>query len=134
MKKIILQHLPSEFQLTKKLETDVGLIYLYGNIAVFEAKEGAVISYQSGFSVLLKGLDLLEGAPWSYISNRVNSYSIKPIDYKYLNNLSSLKAIAVVCYSDLVRSNAELESKFCKKPFRIFNNLSESAFWAKGFL
>lgn len=134
MEKITQHNLPSDFQLKKKTETDIGMIYFYNGIVIFEAKEGVVLSYKTGFSILLKGLNYLGTKPWVYISNRVHSYSIKPMDYKYLNKVPTLRAVGVVNYSEVGHTNAELEAKFCKKPFQMFNNLTEAAIWGKGYL
>ncbi|MRT16016.1 hypothetical protein F3C99_03495 [Vitellibacter sp. q18] len=134
MEKISPHRLPSEFQLKEILETPIGLVYFYGNIVVFEANEGVTLSYKSGFSILLKGLTIVGTKPVAYISNRIHSYSIKPIDYKYLNKVPTLKCVGIVTYTDLGHSNAQLESKFCKKPFGIFGDLSEAVLWGKGYL
>ncbi|MEH6763245.1 MAG: hypothetical protein V7655_02000 [Aequorivita antarctica] len=134
MEKIHLQNLPLDFPLKKKLETEIGMVYFYNNIVVFEAKEGIIMSYKTGFSILLKGLSFLGTKPWVLISNRVNSYSIKPMDYKYLNKVPTLRAVGVVNYHELGHSNAELEAKFCKKPFQMFDNLTEAVVWGKGYL
>jgi hypothetical protein len=127
-------NLPPDFLLNKIRETDIGVVYFYGNIIVFEANEGVVMSYKTGFSVLVKGLNYLGANSWVYISNRVNSYSIKPIDYKYLNEVPTLAAIGVVNYTEVGHTNAELEAKFCKKPFQMFHNLTEAVIWGKGYL
>ncbi len=134
MQKITQHNLPNDFQLKSKLETDIGVVYFYGNIVVFEANEGVTLSYKTGFSVLLKGLTIVGTKPFVYISNRTNSYSIKPMDYKYLNKVPTLKCVGIVTYSEVGYSNAELESNFCKKPLRIFDNLTEAVIWGKGFL
>ncbi len=134
MYKISPHKLPNDFQLKKTLETDIGILYFYGNIVVFEANEGVILSYKTGFSVLLKGLTIVGAKPFVYISNRIHSYSIKPIDYKYLNKVPSLKAVGLVYYNEVGLSNAELEAKFCKKQFRVFDNLTEAVIWGKGFL
>ncbi len=134
MQKITQHNLPNDFQLKSKLETDIGVVYFYGNIVVFEANEGVTLSYKTGFSVLLKGLTIVGTKPFVYISNRTNSYSIKPMDYKYLNKVPTLKCVGIVTYSEVGYSNAELESNFCKKPFQIFENLTEAVIWGKGFL
>lgn len=134
MVKIAQHNLPSNFQLKKRLEIDIGTVYFYNGIVVFEAKEGVVLSYKTGFYILLKGLNYLGAKPWVYISNRVHSYSLKPMDYKYLNKVPTLRAIGVVNYSEVGHANAELEAKFCKKPFQMFDNLTEAAIWGKGYL
>lgn len=134
MEKISPHRLPQEFQLKEILDTPIGIVYFYGNIVVFEAFEGVTLSYKTGFSILLKGLTIVGTKPFVYISNRTNSYSIKPMDYKYLNKVPSLKCVGIVTYSEMGHSNAELESNFCKKPFRIFDYLHEAVVWGQGFL
>ncbi|MDC8001598.1 hypothetical protein POV26_11160 [Aequorivita todarodis] len=134
MEHIAPHNLPEEFQLKKVLETEIGIIYFYRALVIVEAKEGIVISHKNGLSALLKGLGYLGAKPWVYISNRIHSYSVKPMDYKYLNKVPTLKAMGIVVYNEMARSNAELESTFCKKPFRIFDNLTEAAIWGKTYL
>lgn len=134
MEQVALHNLPQELKLKTVLHTDIGTIYFYGNIMIFEGNEGIVLSYKTGFSILLKCLRILKAKPWVYVSNRVNSYATKPIDFKYLNNVPTLKAIAVINHSDFGEMNSELEAKFCKKPFQTFNTVLEAANWAKTFL
>lgn len=91
MNKTLSHNLPPDFQIKKVLETDIGMVYFYDNIVVFEANEGVTLSYKTSFSILLKCLTIIGARPSVYISNRVNSYSIKPMDYKYLNSVPTLK-------------------------------------------
>lgn len=134
MQKISPHNLPPNFQLKKTLDTEIGMIYFYDTIVIFEAKEGIIMSYKTGFSILLKGLNYLGSKRWVLISNRVHSYSINTMDYKYLNKVPTLRAVGVVNYRELGHSNAELEAKFCKKPFQMFDNVTEAAIWGKGYL
>lgn len=134
MEHISQHNLPPEFQLTKIMEMEIGNYFFYGNIVIVEAKEGIMLSYKKDLSVVLLILNITEGKPWVYISNRINSYSIQPLDYKYLNKVPSLKALAVVNYNEVGYLNSELEAKFCKKPFGVFHNVSDAVIWGKGFL
>ncbi|SRX54936.1 hypothetical protein [Aequorivita sp. CIP111184] len=134
MQKISPHTLPDHFHLKKIVETDIGILYFYDNIVVFEAYEGVILSYKTAFSVLLKGLTIVGAETFVYISNRVHSYSIKPMDYKYLNKVPTLKAVGLVYYNEVGRSIADLESNFCKKPFHVFDNLTEAIIWGKGYL
>lgn len=126
--------LPAQFRLKKIMDTEIGKIYFYGNILVVEFNEGISLSYETGFSVLLRCLSILGTRPWVYINNRRNAYATKLTDFKYLNNIPTLKAIGVVNYSELGMLNATLESKFSEKPFEVFTNLEEAMIWAKSFL
>ena len=116
------------------METEIGMVYFYDNIVVVEAKEGIIMSYKTGFSILLKGLSYMGNRPWVYISNRLHSYSIKPTDYKYLNKVPTLRAVGVVNYNEVGHANAELEAKFCKKPFQTFDNILDAVIWGGTYL
>lgn len=134
MKQISPHNLPPEFLLTKVIEMEIGNYFFYENIVIVEAKEGILLSYKKDLSVVLLILNITKGKPWVYISNRINSYSIQPLDYKYLNKVPSLTALGVVNYTEAGYLNSELEAKFCKKPFGMFHNLTEAVIWGKGYL
>ncbi len=134
MKEILHHKISKEFKLQGKLETDYGVYFFYNNIVVMEANEGILLSYSEEISVLLNILNILESKPWAYIANRINSYAVQPIDYKYLEEIPTLKAMAIVTYSDLGMSNAKIESEFFHKAFKTFNNLEEAFYWVKSEL
>ena len=126
--------LPETLQLENVLETSIGKVFIYKNIVIVEATEGVTINYKTAFSILVKGLKLLGTRPWIYIANRVNSYSVQPTDYKYLEKVPTLKGIAIVCYSSQARENAELERKFYKNPLDVFDSINEAYLWGKEIL
>lgn len=127
-------NMPKEFHLTHIMDLAVGNYFFYGNIVVVEAREGIVLSYKKNLSVILAILNITKGEPWVYVSNRINSYAINMLDYKYLNKVPTLRAIGIVNYNDLARLNTTLEVKFCKKPFKVFNNLREAVVWGVAVL
>lgn len=127
-------NLPSEFQLTKIMEMEIGNYFFYGNIVVVEAKEGINISYKKDLSIILLILNITKDKPWVYISNRINSYSIETMDYKYLNKVPTLKALGIVNHTQENYINSDLEVKFCKKPYKVFENLIDAANWGKEYL
>ncbi len=134
MEQVSPHNLPPEFQLTKVVEMEIGNYFFYDNIVIVEAKEGIMLSYKRYLSVILLILNITERKPWIYISNRINSYAIQPLDYKYLNKIPSLKALGIVNYTESGYLNSEFEAQFCKKPFRVFHNLTEAVIWGNGFL
>lgn len=99
-----------------------------------EANEGILLSYSEEVSVLLNILNILENKPWAYIANRINSYAVQPIDYKYLEGIPTLKALTIVSYSETAQSNAVMESRFFNKPYKTFDNLKDAFFWVKTIL
>jgi hypothetical protein len=121
---------PKEEVLQETLETEIGLVSFYSNIVVVEANEGITLSYKTGFSVLLKGLKIVGLRPFVYIANRINSYSVNPNDYKYLNNIPTIKAIAIVSQLEKARQSAEWEKSFSTKPLEVFEDLQQAYKWA----
>lgn|GEM_PF-2141846 len=116
------------------LEATVGTLFFYDNFVVVNMKEGVTISYKTGVYLLLKALKNIGVQPFMIVSDRKHSYSIDPVDYKYLNVLPNLKGIAVVCYTEASYKSAMLESNFIKKPFKTFENLDDAVSWTQSIL
>jgi len=116
------------------LETNLITIYYYNDIVIAEAQEGVTLSYETAFSILVKGLQYTFTKPFVYVSNRINSYSVNPNDYIYLEKIPTLKGIAIIASSELSKKNAELELKFFNKPMVIFNTVPEGFQWGKELL
>ena len=80
-------NLATSVTLNHVLETDLVTVYYYDGIVVVEAHEGVTLSYKTAFSILVKGLRYTCMNPFVYISNRINSYSLNPNDYVYLEKI-----------------------------------------------
>jgi len=124
--------LSEKYRLTNVIKSNIAMVYVYNkNIAVVEIKEGVTLSYITGMSLLLKGVTVFGNRPWVYISNRINSYSVVPTDYKYLHRIGTLKALSIVTHEEGGKLKPHVESIFCKKPFDIFDELEEAMEWAE---
>lgn len=121
-------------ELEHVLKTDLVTVYFYKDIVIVEAKEGVTLSYKTAFSILVMGLKYVGSRPFVYVANRVNSYSVNPNDYVYLEKVPTLKGIAIVTPTELGRKNAELELNFFRKPMEIFDNVSDAYLWGKQLL
>lgn len=126
--------LPDSAILKDIFESEIGTVYFYGDIVIVEAKEGITLSYKNAFPVLVKGLSYLKVSSWVYISNRINSYALKPQGYKYLEKIPSLKGIAIVTKTEIGLKNTEVEATFFNKPFTSFSSLQEAYSWSKELL
>lgn len=115
-------------------DSALGTIYFYQHIVVGEFNEGVNISYQNAFNILLKSLKYIGSRPIVYISNRVNSYSVQPNDYKYLEKVPNIKGIAIVSSDTMGTSSAMLESKFVTKNFALFSTVQEAKEWGMEIL
>ncbi|MEL6810943.1 MAG: hypothetical protein AAFP76_06370 [Bacteroidota bacterium] len=125
-------NLPEKYRLTHVIKSSIARVYVYNkNIAVVEINEGVNLSYLTGMSLLVKGVAVFGNRPWVYISNRINSYSVVPTDYKYLHRIGTLKALSIVTHEEGGKLRPHVESIFCKKPFDIFDELEEAMEWAE---
>jgi len=109
--------------------SDIGTIYFYQHCVVGEFNEGVNVSYATGFTLLLTCLKHIGTKPVYLISNRINSYSVQPNDYKYLTKVPNLKGIAVVTKDPVGAANARLEAEFFKKSFEVFNDIDQAKAW-----
>jgi len=113
----------------KTFKTEACSVFIYDNLLVLEATEGTTLCYSNGFSLLLKCLSVLGNKPWFLISHRINSYSVNPNDYKYLQKVPTLKGIAIVYINEQTRKSAELEKSFFNKPYEVFTNIEDACKW-----
>ncbi len=105
-------------------------IRLYNGVAIIEISEGVALSYENGHKIFNRLLSIIGDKPWVYVSNRVNSYSLDPNDYRHLNQIPTLKGIGVIQYEKSIQTALDLEKMFIKKPFKTFNDLDSAIEWA----
>jgi len=134
MKKESPHGFPQSIPLRQVLDTPVATVYLYKQVVVVEAMEGVTLNYENAFSILLAGLQHMGTKPFLYISHRVNSYALNPHDYKYVEKIPTLKALAIVSTSAMGRKNAEMETNFFHKPMQIFSTMEEALAWGLPYL
>jgi len=56
--------LSPRFQLLHKVETKIGVAYIYKNLVLMEVKHGLVLNYKSGFDVLVNWTKIIGDKPW----------------------------------------------------------------------
>lgn len=127
-------HFNQQLTLLKTIEHKAATVYFYEQFVVVEVNEGVTLSYASGFSLLVSGLKYLGTKPWIYVSHRVNSYSVVPTDYKYLNRVPSLKGLVIINARTSQSDNSHLERKFFKKPLKITDSFDEALAWGREIL
>ena len=120
----------TKYKSTIIIKTKEVTISVYKAIAIVEIEEGIAVSFQDGQDVFARLLSILGSKPWVYISNRVNSYSLDPNDYKHLNQIPTLKGIGVIQYEKSIKTALKLEKMFVKKPFKTFTHLDTAIEWA----
>lgn len=118
------------------LNFSFGTFYLCDGFVVGEIKEGTIFSWDMHAKLLVEEIsDLYDcnGKNITYISNRVEQYSIKPADWiKFYKSGFSLKGYAVVNTRPKGIKKAIFEKLFMKSRLRTFANLNTAIEWAKG--
>ena len=120
--------------LIQKYNLTLGTYYFYQKYIIAEIKEGEVINLKKLddlIPVILKHFG--EDQPFIYISDRIHSHSIIPIDYLKcpFNEMPNFKGYGVVTYNLVSEKSVEVEKHFAKKPFYNFKNLKDAVKWAK---
>ena len=113
-----------------------------GHVETFIFRNFLINQIRSGNNVTKEHNEKLEGIikqyyeerPMVYISNRVYSYSVDPILYVHTSKITNIRAIAIVTESQIATMNAEFESKFYDKPFKVFSELADAIKWSKSVL
>jgi len=124
-------------KLIEKHDLNLGVYYFFENYFIAEIKEGEIITLQKLddlIPLILKHYG--NGKPFSYISNRVNSHSISPVDYLDcpLNSMKNFSGYGVVTYNKISEKSVHVEKHFARKPFYQFNTLEDAINWSKNIL
>ncbi|MEW7277904.1 hypothetical protein ABW636_04860 [Aquimarina sp. 2201CG1-2-11] len=118
-----------------ELNYPCGNFYLFESFVIGEINEGVVYSWDDHAKEMAEEISHLydyNGENIMYISNRVNSYSVKPLDWiKFFKNNYKLKGYSIVSYSQKGLLTSLVEKLFFKDNFQSFDNLEDAIAWAK---
>lgn len=112
-------------------QNEIGTLYFLKNIVISEINDGVHINYSTSLKVFeaIKSF-YIDCESFGYISNRINDYSITPLDFgKFHDHFPNLKVFATVTYSELNKMNTDLEKRFCKVPYKNFTDLISAKQW-----
>ena len=116
----------------EKLSLDSGNFYIFDKFVIGEVKEDQYFDWETA-KVIIQRVYLHFGTTdikVSYISNRVNSYSVQPKDWlNFFKERHKLKSIAVVAYNKMGMMSVVLERIFSKAPIRKFGGLEDAVNW-----
>lgn len=108
--------------------------FIFDDFLVTQIREGILITPEYN-KELRQVIDLhFTNKNVVYISNRYFSYAVDPLTYLGTSKIHNLLAIAIVAEDDIKKSNAELESIFYKKKFKVFDTLSEAMAWVQNVI
>ncbi len=104
-------------------------VFTFDDFLINQIKEGASIQTHHNEDLKLVIQKHFKGKSIAYISNRVMSYSVDPLVYKETEKILNLVAIAIIPKTETMYRSANYERQFFKKPYKIFNNLSDAVAW-----
>ncbi|WP_397362893.1 hypothetical protein [Olleya sp. R77988] len=113
--------------------SDHGNFYFLDGIVISEINEGVTYTWEEASKAIDAAKEFYgNNVTVTYISNRVNKYSIKPSDWlKFYRNDNNLNGYAVVTNSENSWFNALMEKLFSVAEIVRFEDLYEAIKWAK---
>jgi hypothetical protein len=103
----------------------LGQFYFLKDIVVAEINEGVHVDFKASQESISVISDFYgTEKPIGYICNRINNFSISPLDYpKFINSLPNLTIFGIVHNNHFDRMNYEIEKRFCNRPYKAFTDL-----------
>ncbi|SHH40035.1 hypothetical protein [Winogradskyella jejuensis] len=119
----------------KELEYNFGSVYIFEGYVASEINSGITITWDEHAKQIVNDVTSFlntDGSDLVYISNRINSYAVKPNDWlKFFTNSYSLKGYGVVANTKGSIMNTVIENLFFNKKIQRFNSLEAALQWAK---
>ena len=112
--------------------SEYGTFYFLEGVIIGEINEGVIYNWDAALEVIDAAKQHYgEHISVCYISNRINEYSVNPVDWLKFFNANLLNGYAVVSYTKINFANALLEKFFCKTKMQRFANLYTAINWSK---
>lgn len=110
---------------------DIGNFYFFENMAVSEVNEGAHLDLSNTKTLIKLTNSFYKEKPFSHISNRINKYSVSPIDFaNYCKSLENVESFVAIIYNNYFdEMNTQIEKHFIKKPYYVTDNLNDVFLW-----
>ncbi len=119
-------------------EYDFGRLIVEGNIITGEMREGEDIGVDVMQETFRLAEELYGEAPWGYISNRANSYSLQPVVYVHIQQLESHNLVAYAAvipnYKSQIYNDTEKMLVDDQFEYAVFNTVEEAEAWVKARL
>lgn len=117
-----------------KLAMPFGNFYVYPKFMIGESFEGIHFNWEKADSIITQVRDYFGEIPenYSYISNRVHSYSVAPQDWlTFYKERNVVHKVAIVAYSEKGFLSVALEKMFSRAKYQKFNSLAEAVAWVQ---
>lgn len=128
-----IENSPFQNKYLKKLVLPYGDFYVFEHFVVSEIYEGVHFDWNKASHVIENVHSYFDKAlptNYSYISNRVNSYSVTPQDWlKFYQERHTVNKVAIVAYNEKGILSIALEKMFTKANYKTFKTLQEAMHW-----
>ncbi len=111
-------------RLVQKYSLCIGELFFFENYLIIEVAEGICFNYEKATEISLLTNLHFGNRPFGYISHRVNSYSLKPMDYlKTKEIFPNIEMFVVVAYTTAQEISVKIERIFYPDKIKIFETL-----------
>ncbi len=125
----------NNFKVDRTYDFDFGNVSFYSNFLITELNEGVCFNIEDALKIAELVTIHFKNRPFGYISNRVNSYSLIPVNYLKIKEVfPSIEAFAAVTYSEIQKSVLKVENSFLNGMLSDFDNLSDAVTWVQSKL
>ncbi|MFC0605090.1 hypothetical protein [Winogradskyella pulchriflava] len=124
-------------EVLKEVNYKFGNVFIFDGFIISEINEGVSFSWENHAQLIVKDVTdftKCNGSDLVYLSHRIHSYSVVPIDWlKFFKNSFDIKGYGIIGYSKVSFVNSVIESLFFKKKIRRFTSIESAVHWAKRF-
>ena len=114
----------------KQYDLEMGKVVFFKNYLIIEVAEGTSFDYEKAKELSKLTNRHFGNRPFGYISNRIHSYSLEPIDYTRIKEVfPNITAFAAVIYSKSQKTSVKIENMFYQEGIVSFNNLDKAIKW-----
>ena len=116
----------------KQYNLEMGKVVFFENYLIIEVAEGISFDYEKAKKLSELTNLHFQDRSFGYISNRVNSYSLEPIDYTRIKEVfPNLSVFAVVTYNKSQETSVKIENMFYQEGIVSFDNLKKAIKWVE---
>lgn len=114
----------------------LGQFFFLKNIVVAEINEGVHMDFQASKEFITLISDFYgTKKPFGYVCNRINNFSISPLDFPKFNKaLPNLTIFGIVHNNHFDRMNYEIEKRFCNRPYKSYSDLYSALSQVESFI
>ncbi|WAC01185.1 hypothetical protein N7U66_13705 [Lacinutrix neustonica] len=123
------------YKLIKSYTFNFGKVDFYENFLITEISEGFCFDIDDALKVSELVTLHFQDKPFAYISNRVHSYSLIPMNYLKIKEVfPTIAAFAAVTYTVLQESMIDVENTFLDGFLKNFNSVDQAVSWCQSKL